>query len=619
MKNLVRVWIVLGALAAHGATGGSREAPVDGIYPHLAMSNEEGECGTGAVVPWAGGLYVVTYGPHCPVGSTDKLYRIEPNLTRSTYAGSVGGTPANRLIHRETHQLLIGPYVIDAKGKVRTVPPSKMPGRLTGAGRHLGDPANKIYVATMDNGLYTLDMDTLAVKTLQRDHNGVDGKIWGRPHLAGFPFTSDWNEAVDNVLPGSHTKGMCTGFGRVQLANNGEYHPEAKTNPWIPAGVLGDCAPDGTEQRVIRRCQFTDITTRDGIYGNEHPDSNPIWALGWDAKSVLLAVTTNGSEWVYYRLPKASHCYDGAHGWNTEWPRIREAGLGGNDLLATMHGTFWRFPKDFSPAKPNGVRPISTYLKVIGDFAYWKDAPGGGAIVFGCDDHAKNAFLGERKLKADQKRMEKSTSNLWFVKPEDLKTFGPPSGEGWVWHGEDVKAGDLSDPYLWEGYASRTFTCKDAAGADVKCELVHEGDWVRVKALADAQGVKAHFVYGPEKPAALPSLDAATPFVHVTDDNGKTYRFPNVNGDGRVICREIATERDLLYAGGVFYELPAENAGGFAWLRPVALADEPVTSVEVDRGILIVNGKRMAPDSLWKNGTAPAAYALWRAYFRVCP
>lgn len=30
---------------------------VDGIYPHLAMFNGEGECGTGAVVPWAGSLW----------------------------------------------------------------------------------------------------------------------------------------------------------------------------------------------------------------------------------------------------------------------------------------------------------------------------------------------------------------------------------------------------------------------------------------------------------------------------------------------------------------------------------------------------------------------------------
>ena len=30
---------------------------VSGVYPHLAMLNDEGECGTGAVVPWAGDLW----------------------------------------------------------------------------------------------------------------------------------------------------------------------------------------------------------------------------------------------------------------------------------------------------------------------------------------------------------------------------------------------------------------------------------------------------------------------------------------------------------------------------------------------------------------------------------
>ncbi len=40
---------------------------VSGIYPSLAMFNDEGECGTGAVVPWADRLWVITYGPHLPL------------------------------------------------------------------------------------------------------------------------------------------------------------------------------------------------------------------------------------------------------------------------------------------------------------------------------------------------------------------------------------------------------------------------------------------------------------------------------------------------------------------------------------------------------------------------
>ena len=558
----------------------------------------------GAVVPWAGSLWAVTYGPHCPNGSSDKLYEIKPDLTQVVRAESVGGTPANRLIHRESNQLVIGPYFIDAKGSVRVIPPTRMPGRLTATARHLTDPANKVYMATMDNGLYEVDVHTLQVKTLLRDHNGEVGRVWGNAKPT-IPLTPDWADAKENTLPGSHTKGMCTGFGRIQLANNGEYHPEALTNPWIPAGVLGDCAPDGSDIRTIRRCQFTDITTRDGIWGNEHPASNPVWALGWDAKSVILAVTTNGVAWTYYRLPKASHCYDGAHGWNTEWPRIRDVGFGDGTLLATMHGTFWKFPADFSPANPNGIRPLSTYLKVIGDFCRWGDR-----IVLGCDDQARSEFLGKRALKKGAPKRDRSQSNLWFVKPEGLTSFGPPSGEGWVWCREDVKAGDVSDPYLFAGYASMEFSFTDAAGKAVPHELLREGDWVRVKALADAKGADAHFVYGPARPAESVKASGS---VEVYDDySKKTYSFPVVNGDRTVICREVATERDLLYAGGVFYEVPADNAGGFAALRPVALADEPVRTIEARLGLLFVNGRPMALDALWRNGTAAQAYWLWR-------
>ncbi len=601
VKRLVAV--ALSTLCGAAVAAESAELPygVDGIYPHLAMFNDEGECGTGAVVPWAGSLWAVTYGPHCPLGSSDRLYEIRPDLTRVVRPESVGGTPANRLIHRETNQLLIGPYVIDAGGNVRTVPPAKMPGRLTGAARHLTDPSNKVYVATMESGLYELDMRTLAVNTLIREREASYCRYSGT--LPALP--AGWREAPLTRVPGYHSKGLASGFGRVFLTNNGEDSEEARRNPFIASGVLADWSAPGQDWRTIRRCQFTEVTTRDGICGNGRPESSPVWSLGWDAKSVILAVTTNGAAWTYCRLPKASHCYDGAHGWNTEWPRIRDVGFGDGTLLATMHGTFWKFPADFSPAKPDGIRPLSTYLKVVGDFCRWGDR-----IVFGCDDQAKNEFLGTRTLKRGAPKRDRSQSNLWFVRPEDLASFGPPSGEGWVWLKEDVRAGDVSDPYLHAGYETMDFAFTDADGRAVPHELLREGDWVRVRALADAKGADAHFVYGPARPAA--SVKPVGKIDIYDDYSQKTYSFPNVNGDTTVICREVATERDLLYVGGVFYELPADNAGGFAELRPVALADEPVRSIEARLGLVFVNGRPMALDSLWKNGTAAKAYWLWR-------
>ena len=165
--------MMVGAAALSlAAVGFAEPENVGGIYPSLAYYNEEGECGTGAVVPWAGSLWVITYGPHCPVGSSDKLYQITPAKEQIIRDESVGGTHADRMIHRESQQLFIGTYLVTKDGKVRTVPIHTMPGRLTGCARHLTDPKNKIYVTDMEEALYELDVNTLETRTLIRDsHN----------------------------------------------------------------------------------------------------------------------------------------------------------------------------------------------------------------------------------------------------------------------------------------------------------------------------------------------------------------------------------------------------------------------------------------------------------------
>ena len=103
---------------------------VSGIYPHLAFYNDEGECGTGAVVPFTDRLWVVTYAPHSPKGSSDKLYEIDRDLNMTVRPESIGGTPANRMIHRESKQLFIGPYVINESRKVRVIPYKTIMGNM---------------------------------------------------------------------------------------------------------------------------------------------------------------------------------------------------------------------------------------------------------------------------------------------------------------------------------------------------------------------------------------------------------------------------------------------------------------------------------------------------------
>ena len=361
-------------------------AAISGIHPELTMFNDEGECGTGALVEWADRLWAITYGPHLPYGSSDKLYEITPDLRMAVRGESVGGTPANRMIHRESNQLVIGPYFIDAERNVRVIPPEKMPGRLTGTARHISDPAGKVYVATMEEGLYEVDVRTLDVKTLIRDGN----RSHVEKHVAeGGVYPAGWAEAADSELPGYHGKGLCSGFGRVFYANNGEF-----CRPWNdlrePTGALAAWNEGERDWTLLRRRQYVDIATADGVYGNEHPAENPVVAMGWDFRSALFDVFNSAEGGKTYRFPKASYTYDATHGWYTEWPRIRP--VSDDEMLATMHGTLWTLPRSFAKGGAvAGMRPLSTYLKVIGDFVRWN-----GKIVFGCDDTAKAEFLNVR-------------------------------------------------------------------------------------------------------------------------------------------------------------------------------------------------------------------------------
>lgn len=648
-----------------------------GIYPHLSMWNDGNECGTGAVVVWQNDLWMVTYSPHAPNGSDDKLYQVTPQLEQKVFTGSVGGTPANRMIHQRSEQLLIGPYLIDKEKQIRTLAPDKLFGRLTGNAIHLTNP-DKVYYATMEEGLYEVDVNTLEVVCLIRDGN------------RNAP-----NSGVTSRLPGYHGKGLYSGQGRLIYSNNGEHGQEAARDPTIPSGALAQWFGEGDWQ-LVRRNQFTEVSGPGGIFGNANPNSDPIWALGWDEKSVILALLENRN-WHFYRLPKGSHSYDGAHGWNTEWPRIRE--IGESDLLATMHGTFWRFPKSFSQNQSSGIAPRSNYLKVVGDFCRWNDK-----IILGCDDSARAEFLNSRAFKSKHTAARQSHSNLWFIDPEQLDQLGPAIGRGAVWLREDLKENVASDPFLFSGYDYRQLHLTHSTSQSVKfllevdqdgnnqwkklTELVLEpgqsvsrsfdddekGAWIRLTPQSPAVGVTATFSYRNRDERttqndaifeAVASPNTANPRVGlmrslahnklglvmtdrsgensfgyyeldqdlnlarvdntkakkffdelqqpsrtysfdgasvVIEEEGKRYRLPfnqnyvandsesqGIQGQARV-CREIATERDLLNIHGTFYELPARNAQGLAKIRPIATHNLAIHDYCSHAGLLLLTG-----------------------------
>ncbi|MDO5309475.1 MAG: hypothetical protein Q4G03_08285, partial [Planctomycetia bacterium] len=459
--RLLCVAVVIAGAVANAQEDTPRQ--FSGIYPSLAYFNNENECGTGAVVPWADRLWVVTYGPHCPGDSSDRLYEIDSALNRIVRPESVGGTNANRLIHRESQQLFIGNHAIDAQGNVRTIPHDAMYGRLTATARHLTDPENKVYMLTMEEGLYEVDVHTLEPIEIFKDSN--------RPRAA-----------QDDLLPGYHGKGGYTAQGRVVYTNNGENSEAARRDPTIPSGALaqwnGDLSSENRGWNLVRRNQFTEATGPNGIYGAKE-DDDVLWTLGWDVRSVILEILDNGV-WREYRLPKASRAYDGAHGWNTEWPRIRQIN-DTNDYLATMHGQFWRFPKTFSAENAKGLRPRSTYLKVVGDFCYWNDR-----VVLGCDDSAKSEFLNKSPFKNTLSGPGRSNSNLWFIAPEKLDQLGPALGRGALWLNDDVDADEPSAPYLFAGYDKRmAFVTFDKAEFNVKRD---EPEFVRLTFEVDRLG-----------------------------------------------------------------------------------------------------------------------------------
>jgi hypothetical protein len=485
--------------AAIAADQPAQPLQISGIYPHLAMFNSNGECGIGAVVPWSGKLWVLTYPPHLIKGSDDKLYAISPDMSMEIRPESVGGTHANRLIHRESNQLVMGYYFIDDKGNVRAVDPAKMPGRMTATARHLTDPAGKVYFFDMEGTLYEVDVKTLAVK-----------KLFAR------------------VAPGAHGKGGYTSQGKLVISNNGESVVN-KAKPAVEdivdpkkdpeaAGVLAEY--DGKTWKIVERREFTDVTGPGGIYGAPD-DKSPLWAIGWDKRSVILEMLDGGT-WHKYRLPKGSHAYDPKHGWYTEWPRIREIEPAKDGksarLMMDMHGTFFDFPQSFSAANTAGISPIATHLRYVPDFGHWN-----GKVVIAADDCSimQNPMAGI------------SQSNLWFGSAEDLKTWGPKTGWGGVWLGDDVKAGQASDPFLVNGFDNRVLHLahngKEPIEFKLEIDKAGDGKWETYTTIKPESDYVFHVIPADLKAQWMritASRDCrATAFFHFTDKN-----WPAENG-----------------------------------------------------------------------------------------
>jgi len=392
--------------------------------PNLGVKADTGparsESGVGALLPWADVLWAVTYNSHkAPTGSGLGLHVIDDRLSIRLVHRS-DGTHANRYVHTQSQQAIIGPYAIDLRGNFRVIE-SLLDHRLTATMDHLSDPANRVYMLTMEGLLFEMDVSSLKTYLL-----------------------FDLNKEFGIQRP--HFKGGCTAQGRVVVANNGFYQ-YGETQ----AGLF---EYDGKQWRALSRKPHMECAARRNL-------GQVMFCTGWDEASVVFWALVKG-RWQRYRLPKASHTFD--HAWQTEWTRIREVET--ERFLVDMHGMFYELqPIAFKDAIW-GLKPICQHLRIIPDYCSFR-----GLFVMAGNQNTPNA---DNNPLGGQPQ-----AGLWFGKTDDLWSFGKPQGWGGPWRRAELRAGEASEPFLFTGFPNKVLHVKTDRSAEIRIEVdfLGNGSW----------------------------------------------------------------------------------------------------------------------------------------------
>lgn len=433
----------LSLLAASGA-GAFAQSHLPGL-PNVGVKADTGplrsESGVGTLLPWADYLWAVTYNSHTSTTGTGLgLHRIDDKLSIERVHLS-NGTHANRFVHKQSNQAIIGPYIIDQNGNWKVLD-QFLGQRLTATMKHLTDPANRVYMLTMEGLLYELDVATR--KSALAADLVKEFQIGKRPHF----------------------KGGFTGQGRVVVANNGLYEfgeNEAGLFEW-----------DGKKWRALSRKPHMDCAGREDM-------GNVVFCTGWDESSVLLWALVKG-QWKRYRLPKASHVYN--HAWQTEWMRIREVET--EHFLMDIHGMFYELqPIAFQDAIW-GVKPICRHLRTIPDYCSFR-----GLLALGGNENTPNA---DNNTASGQPQ-----SGIWFGKTDDLWQWGKPSGWGGPWRNASVRAGEPSDPFLMTGFDQKMVHLKagGAMGFRVEIDFLGNGSWELYETVKTGPGGYGRHIFPP--------------------------------------------------------------------------------------------------------------------------
>jgi hypothetical protein len=383
---------------------------------------ERTECGIGALMPWADGLYAITYNSHKKATGTGLgLYRMDQTL-KPELIHLHNGTHANRLIHHESNQCIIGPYILDSKGNWRFIQAFENH-RLTSTMRHLTDPANRVYFLTMEGLFFEMDIATLTPRLL-------------------FDLVKEMK-----ISQTPHFKGGYTAQHRVAVANNG-FYAYGDTN----AGLFE--WDGGRSWQRLSNKPHMDVAARQNM-------GSVMFASGWDESSVLLSALVDG-KWQRYRLPKASHATEQA--WQTEWMRIREVET--EHFMMDIQGMFYELQPIAFEGRIWGVKPVCQHLRIIPDYCAFR-----GLLALGGNQTSPN---GDNNAVVGQPQ-----SGLWLGKTDDLWSWGRPQGWGGPWRKAAVEAGVPSDPFLFTGFERKALHLVASNSIEIQIEIdfLGNGTW----------------------------------------------------------------------------------------------------------------------------------------------
>lgn len=421
---------VLASLAACSGYG-LGQSYLPGL-PNIGLKGDSNskrtECGVGALMPWADGLYAVTYNSSGKATGTGLgLYRIDESLKIESL-DMPNGVYANRFIHHASNQCIIGPYIIDAAGKWRRIE-GLVEHRLTSTMPHLTDPQNRVYFQTMEGLFFEMDIGDLKPRLLFNLSEMM--KITEQPHF----------------------KGGFTAQNRVVVTNNGFFGYGQNQ-----AGLLE--WEGGKTWRRLSDKPHMDVAARQNM-------GNVMFCSGWDEKSVLFRALVEG-RWQQYRLPKPSHAFE--QGWQTEWMRIRE--IETEHYMMDIQGMFYELQPIAFEGHIWGVKPVCQHLRTIPDYCSFR-----GMLALGGNETSPNS---DNNAVAGQPQR-----GIWFGKSDDLWSWGRPQGWGGVWRQEMVTAGMPSDPFLFLNFEHKMLhlLSEKSTTVDIEIDFLGNGTWVKYETV----------------------------------------------------------------------------------------------------------------------------------------